>query len=240
MPASFRFEECELDVAAYVLTRAGERVRLERIPMELLILLVQNAGTLVGRTEIQALWGKDVHLEHDSAINTAVRKVRQALGDDAERPRFVETVVGKGYRFVAPVDQRVLSGGVQPSASTIPLPSVGDFPHYCLTRGKQEFLLVAGENMLGRDADAQVQVDHPSVSRRHARISIERGRAALEDLRSLHGTFVNGRRIETPTELQSGTVIGLGPIALTFLLVPASASTSPVNGEPEHRTERPS
>ena len=72
--------------------------------MELLILLVQRRGELVSREEIaQCLWGKDVFLDVDHSINTAVRKIRIVLRDDPEKPRFVETVVGKGYRFAAPV-----------------------------------------------------------------------------------------------------------------------------------------
>ena len=72
--------------------------------MELLILLVQRRGDLVSREEIAGcLWGKDVFLDVDHSINTAVRKIRVALRDDPEKPRFVETVVGKGYRFAAAV-----------------------------------------------------------------------------------------------------------------------------------------
>ncbi|HSB76021.1 MAG TPA: helix-turn-helix domain-containing protein, partial [Terriglobales bacterium] len=77
---------------------------MEKLPMELLILLVQRKGELVSREEIaKRLWSKDVFLDVDHGINTAIRKVRAALRDDPEKPRFVETVVGKGYRFAAPV-----------------------------------------------------------------------------------------------------------------------------------------
>lgn len=73
--------------------------------MELLILLVQRQGNLVTRDEIAAhLWGKDVFLEVDHSINTAIRKIRRVLRDDPEKPRFIETVVGKGYRFAAPLE----------------------------------------------------------------------------------------------------------------------------------------
>ena len=79
-------------------------MHLEKLPMELLILLVERHGELVSREEIAArLWGKGVFLDVDRSINTAVNKVRVALRDDPEKPRFVETVVGKGYRFAAPV-----------------------------------------------------------------------------------------------------------------------------------------
>ncbi len=213
MPGPFRFGEFELNVAAYVLLRAGERVKLERIPMEVLILMVGRSGSLVGRSEIEtALWGSQVFVERDSAINTAVRKIRQALGDDAEQPRFVETVVGKGYRLIAPVEDL--------SAESRPL-----FPTFCLMRGKRQFMLAAGENLLGRDTTARVCIDHASVSRRHARITLQSDRAILEDLESRNGTFLNGRRIDTPVEIGHGAIIGLGPITLTVVGQVPAAST---------------
>jgi pSer/pThr/pTyr-binding forkhead associated (FHA) protein len=98
-----------------------------------------------------------------------------------------------------------------------------------VTRGKQEFVLDTGENLLGRDPAAPVYVDHPSVSRRHARISIRSARAVLEDLKSRNGTFLDGKRIDTPTEIRDGAVIGLGPIMLTFRVLSAPASTQPMS-----------
>lgn len=98
----FHFGEFKLDQSRYSLDRGGRRLRLEKLPMELLILLIQRRGELVSREEISdQLWGKDVFVDVDNSINTAVRKVRMVLGDDPEHPRFVETVVGKGYRFAA-------------------------------------------------------------------------------------------------------------------------------------------
>jgi TolB-like protein/DNA-binding winged helix-turn-helix (wHTH) protein/Tfp pilus assembly protein PilF len=100
----FYFGDFALDRSRYRLQRGARFVRLEKLPMELLILLVQRRGKLVSREEItERLWGKEVFLDIDHSINTAVRKVRLALRDDPEKPRFVETVVGKGYRFAAPV-----------------------------------------------------------------------------------------------------------------------------------------
>src|SRR5499427_1103839 len=104
LPATYRFEDFQLDLARYELRRNGHVLKLERIPMELLILLVGRHGELVSRDEIiEKLWGRDVFIETELGINTAVRKIRQTLGDDPERPRFVQTVVGKGYRFIAAV-----------------------------------------------------------------------------------------------------------------------------------------
>ena len=93
----------ELDRGAYELRRSGRPLKLERIPMELLLLLVERKGQLVTREEIiERVWGKDLFFDTDNSINAAVRKIRQALKDDPEKPRFVQTVTGKGYRFVAP------------------------------------------------------------------------------------------------------------------------------------------
>jgi TolB-like protein len=95
----------ELDRRAYEVRRLGRSLKLERIPMELLLLLVERRGELVTREEIvEHVWGKEVFLDTDSAINGAIRKIRQVLKDDPEKPRFVQTVTGKGYRFVAPID----------------------------------------------------------------------------------------------------------------------------------------
>jgi DNA-binding winged helix-turn-helix (wHTH) protein len=94
-----------LDLSRYELTRTGTPVRLERIPMDLLILLVREGGRLVSREEIiERLWDKDVHFDTDNGINTAIRKIRRALGEDPEKPQFIETVPGRGYRLKMPFE----------------------------------------------------------------------------------------------------------------------------------------
>jgi len=86
------------------LRRSGRLLKLERIPTELLLLLVERQGRLVTRDEIiERVWGKDVFLDTDNSINAAIRKIRQALKDDPAQPRFVQTITGRGYRFIAPV-----------------------------------------------------------------------------------------------------------------------------------------
>src|SRR5688500_3442710 len=101
---TFRFGEFELDAASYELHRGGRPVRLERQPMDLLILLVRRGGQLVSRAEIiDQLWGKDVFVDVDTGVHTAIRKIRQALRDSAEAPKFVETLQGRGYRFIGDV-----------------------------------------------------------------------------------------------------------------------------------------
>ena len=110
----------ELDLGRYELRRHGHRVKLERKPMDLLILLVSRRDQLVSRKEIVAkLWRSDLFLDTEPNINNIIRKIRAALGDDPAKPRFLETVVGKGYRFVGPVrviDARHPSSGLESGA----------------------------------------------------------------------------------------------------------------------------
>ena len=97
-------DDFDLDPRTYELRRAGRILKLERIPVELLLLLIERKGQLVTRDQIIArIWGKDVFLDTDNSINAAIRKIRQVLKDDPERPRFVQTITGRGYRFIAPV-----------------------------------------------------------------------------------------------------------------------------------------
>src|SRR5437660_4028841 len=96
--------EIELDLGRYELRRRGRRVKLEKKPMELLIFLVGRREQLVSREEIVAkLWRSNLFIDTEPNINNIVRKLRTALGDTSAKPRFLETVVGKGYRFVGPV-----------------------------------------------------------------------------------------------------------------------------------------
>src|SRR5215472_714113 len=107
---AIKFDDFELDAAAFELRRKGHPVRLERLPLEFLLLLVSRKGELVTREEIvQNLWGNDVFIETNTAVNVVVRKARQALRDDASSPRFLQTVAGKGYRFVGTLAEEPLS-----------------------------------------------------------------------------------------------------------------------------------
>lgn len=102
---NFRFEEFELNVDSCELRRSGVPLKVERIPMELLLLLLQNSGKLVRREVInESLWGDGVFIEAEHSINTAINKLRATLRDDSRDPRFIRTVVGRGYCFIAEVN----------------------------------------------------------------------------------------------------------------------------------------
>ncbi len=96
--------EVELDLGRYELRRRGRPVKLEKKPMELLIFLVSRRGQMVTRRDIVTkLWRSDLFVDTEASINNLIRKIRTAIGDNSAKPRFLETVVGKGYRFVGPV-----------------------------------------------------------------------------------------------------------------------------------------
>ena len=136
--SQYKFAEFQLDCASFELRRQGraqksERVSLERIPMELLILLLERQGSVVTRQEIvDRLWGKDVFVDTEHGINTAIRKIRQALKDNPEQPRFILTVTGKGYCFVAGENGNQRSAAPSETPTVIPerepRPSGSDVP----------------------------------------------------------------------------------------------------------------
>jgi len=99
-----RFGSFEADFGEGKLTKGGIRIRVQEQPLQILALLLEHPGQLVTREEIrQKLWSRDTFVEFDDALNTAVRKLRAALNDSADNPRFLETVPRRGYRFIAPV-----------------------------------------------------------------------------------------------------------------------------------------
>jgi Tol biopolymer transport system component/DNA-binding winged helix-turn-helix (wHTH) protein len=100
----YRFGVFELNSNLGELRKHGLRLRLQEQPLRILMALLEDAGKVVSREQLQAkLWAPDTYVDFDNAINSAVRKLRNALGDTAENPRFVETVARRGYRFIAPV-----------------------------------------------------------------------------------------------------------------------------------------
>ena len=125
--STLRFGEFELDISAYELRRGGQPVHLERQPMDLLILLVERHRQLVWRADIaKRLWDPGVFVDVEMGVNTAIRKVRQALRDSRESPAFIETISGKGYRFIAPVDAAPLGRHQEAIESVAVLPFAND------------------------------------------------------------------------------------------------------------------
>jgi DNA-binding winged helix-turn-helix (wHTH) protein len=197
-----RFSDCLFDSDTHELIRAGRSVHLSPKGYGLLELLLRKAPRAVSKDEIQAeLWGQTFLSE--STLTNVVTEVRAAIGDRARAPELVRTVHGFGYAFRGDTvdDNDTAASGAS---------------RFRLMRGSRTFPLFEGANIVGRDPDTRVCVDHGSVSRQHARISIGGEKATLEDLSSRNGTFLKGRRLDSIAELQDGDVIGLGPVTLVF------------------------
>jgi Tol biopolymer transport system component/DNA-binding winged helix-turn-helix (wHTH) protein len=122
-PRTWRFGVFELDAPSGELRRNGTVVRLREQPARILLLLLENAGQMVTREQLrQHLWPSDTFVDFDHSLNSAVMKLREALGDSADKPLYIETITKKGYRFVAPVSQPgdTQNGGASPQSTAGP------------------------------------------------------------------------------------------------------------------------
>jgi DNA-binding winged helix-turn-helix (wHTH) protein len=210
-----RFGDCVFDSATRRLARGGRPVHLSPKAYELLALLLERAPSAVSKEEIQAaLWPET--FVTDSSLTNAVAQARAAIGDDAREPELIRTVHGFGYAFA----------GAQARESDEPESErPRRFSHFRLALGNQRYALFEGENLLGRDLDAEVVLDHGSISRRHARITVRGEAATLEDLQSRHGTFRDGMRLANPIELRDGDAVTLGQVTLTIQWISSPGST---------------
>jgi DNA-binding winged helix-turn-helix (wHTH) protein len=198
-----RFGTFELDLVTGELRKAGLRVRLQEQAFRVLAMLVERPGDLVTHEELRArIWPEAVFVDFEHGLHKAVNKLRHALGESAGTPRFVETLPRRGYRFIAAVEGRPSLRA--PSRSL----------H--LLFESRTVLLEEGSNLLGRDERSVVVLDSSTVSRRHALIVVEGGKAVLEDLGSKNGTRVGGRLVEGPVVLADGDQIQVGALHLTF------------------------
>jgi TolB-like protein/Flp pilus assembly protein TadD len=176
---TFRFRDFELDVAGYELRHQGRPIRLERQPMDLLILLIQHRRQLVSRTEIvDRLWSKDVIVDVETGVNTAIRKVRKALQDSAEEPAFIETVPGKGYRFVADVQvvRPAEVGASRTMLAVLPFVNIGSDPdrEYLADGLTEETIATLG----------QIDPEHLSVIGRTSTMAYKGTRKSLAEIGS--------------------------------------------------------
>jgi DNA-binding winged helix-turn-helix (wHTH) protein len=146
-----RFGVFELDLSAGELRKNGARLRLQGQPLQVLTVLLDHAGEVVTREQLQqTLWPSDTFVDFDHSLNTAINKVREALGDSASSPRYVETLARRGYRFIAPVQApsptvEVVSPAAAEPSVPVPTPAIPrrsvhpklevPIPHRAITRG---------------------------------------------------------------------------------------------------------
>src|SRR6266542_161124 len=184
---TFRFRDFELDVAAYELRQHGRPVRLERRGMDLLILLVERRRQLVTRNDIvDRLWGKDVFVDVETGINTVISKVRHALHDSPSVAAFVETVPGRGYRFIADVEV-VRAASPQPPAHV----TLAVLPFENLAADADREYLADGFTEEATTAVGQIDPDHVHVIGRTLMMAYKRTTKSLAEIgRELGATYL--------------------------------------------------
>lgn len=220
-PRLVRFGLFELDLKTGELRKRGGRIALQDQPFQVLAMLVAHAGDLVTREELRAaLWPDAVFVDFDHGLNKAVGKIRRALGDLADSPRFVETLKRRGYRFIAPVE-RLEHTDSAPSAN-------GRLSSARLVRfvwDDRAIPLPAGTHLIGRDPESAIWIDSSVVSRRHARLVIDELGVTLEDLSSHNGSFVNQERLAGVRRLLHGDEIRIGNAVIVVHDPPQYATT---------------
>jgi DNA-binding winged helix-turn-helix (wHTH) protein len=192
------FDRFVLDFDRRLLVADGTPVHLPPKAFALLEILVTSAPRALSKEDLcTAIW-IDAVVE-ESNLAGLVADLRDALGDSSRNPRFIRTIHGFGYAFCCGVSQETKRARV----ATI------------LFRG-DPYPLHRGENILGRDPEADVEVDDSTVSRRHARIVIDESHTTLEDLGSKNGTFLYEEKISGPVPLRDGQTIVLGDARLVY------------------------
>jgi DNA-binding winged helix-turn-helix (wHTH) protein len=217
---AYRFGPFLYDPVSHGLLRGGVEISLTHKSRELLLLFLNNPGRLLTRDEIVERVWPDVAIT-DDALRFQIGELRKAFG--AEGEAFIRTIRREGYRWEAPVrgeaHRPVRPTGSEPQTSR-------PEPRHRLILDSREVQLLEGENVIGRDPDAALWIDHSSVSRRHATISIANGKAALEDLKSKNGTFLNDEQIRGRIPLEDGDQIRIGPERIVFrTLSPGTTQT---------------
>lgn len=190
------FGSFEFDASARRVRRAGADIHLAPKCFELLLVLLDGAPRVVTKRELHArLWPGGVVA--DATLVALVKQLRAALDDRDRAAPLIRTVHRVGYALETPLVKREAVA-----------PVVGD----CwLTVGERRLSLAGGENIVGRDANAQICIDDPTVSRRHARILVTTAGALLDDLGSKNGTTIDGRPVSgEPVRLGRGAKLAFG------------------------------
>jgi DNA-binding winged helix-turn-helix (wHTH) protein len=199
-----RFGEFELDEETRELRRGGRRIEIRPKVLQLVEALVQVRPHAVSRAALSdRLWpGTAVAY---TSLPGVVAELRRALGDDPAKPRFVRTIRGFGYAFIA---NPVLAD---------PEPVLATGLRCALMWSGREVGLPDGDTLIGRAEDCAVRIDSGRISRHHARIVVDGdGTATIEDLGSKNGTFLRGRRLTGAADLLDGDEIAVGSALLVF------------------------
>ena len=209
------FGDCIFDSDTREIFRAGKALGISPKAFALLELLIESRPKAVSKADIHSRLWPDTYVSEANLGNLVV-ELRSALGDEARKPRFIRTVARFGYAFIARAS--VARGRAGAEAET-------PGRTYRLVWGRREITLDSGENLIGRDREAVVWIDDESVSRRHARISIDEAGASIDDLGSKNGTYVGGKKIRGSATLADRDVVKVGPAILTLRVLKRTGST---------------
>jgi DNA-binding winged helix-turn-helix (wHTH) protein len=210
---TIRFGEFTLDADLRRLHARSGEVHLSPKAFDLLVLLVQNRSRVMAKVDLQQRLWPDTFVV-DTNLASLIAEIRDALQDDAKEPRFIRTAHRVGYAFCADLVDT-------PDGSSSPIPA-----SLCwLIVDGRRVPLQPGENILGRDVHEGISIDSPSVSRRHARISVTAANATIDDLGSKNGTYIRGERIATQVPLHDGDEVRVGSVMLRFRRPPGRRST---------------
>jgi len=191
-------------------------IRLTPKGFELLRLLIENRPKALRKDELfDRLWPETFVTENNLA--TLVADLRSALDDDPHEPRFIRTVYAYGYAFAGEAVE------LQPRAALGELPSA-----WSLIHEHHEIALRNGENIVGRAGQGVVVFDSPTISRHHARITVDGARAVVEDLGSKNGTWIGHEPVTRPTEVRDNLEIRFGSVVVTVRFREHLASTETV------------
>ncbi len=198
MAGPIAFGEFIFDPSVRLLVRRRTPVHLTPKAVELLALLIDRRPRPVPKEEIYEHIWPGVFVS-DASLTALVFDLRAALGESAREPRHIRTLHSFGYAFVP-------DGGVDLTVRAS-----------CrLIVDGRVIELANGENLVGRAVECAVRLDSTDVSRRHARITVHDAGAALEDLGSTNGTFLNGKRLTAPAKLTAGTTVTFGSTEAIF------------------------
>jgi DNA-binding winged helix-turn-helix (wHTH) protein len=209
-----RFDRFVLDTETRELLRGDARVSLSPKAFELLELLVAHRPKAMAKHDLlERLWPNTFVVEKN--LPNLIGEIRHALGDDPSAPRFVRTVHRFGYAFHGASSPAETSGAAM-RAGTV---------SFLLKWADGRVTIREGTHVLGRDPDGDIFLNHPGISRRHARITVSGDQAVLEDMSSKNGTFVGDQRVAGPRVLADGDVLRVGSVKLTFAVVTTANST---------------
>jgi DNA-binding winged helix-turn-helix (wHTH) protein len=202
-----RFGSFTVDAETRQLLRDGAAIHLSPKAFDLLWHLIDGRPRVIEKTELFGRIWPDAFVV-DAGLNVLIGEIRRALADDARQPRYVRTVHGVGYAFCADARE-----------TEEPAMAAGTVPCWLIS-GEKTFRLGEGENIIGRDPASAVWLDAPSVSRRHARVTVDsqNQHVVLEDLGSTNGCLVRGATVRRPRELSDGDAVTIGSVELKVYL----------------------